>query len=73
VCSSDLLATQYSQLGGHPAWVQDAEYPTCANCSKTMPFIGQISCEDVEPNREGIFYAFLCPDCAVTASTYQQT
>jgi hypothetical protein len=69
----DSLPTQYSQIGGHPTWIQDAEYPTCGKCSKTMPFIGQISCEDVEANREGIFYAFLCADCAMTASTYQQT
>jgi hypothetical protein len=69
----DSLPTQYSQIGGHPTWVQDSEYPTCGTCAKTMPFIGQISCEDIEPNREGIFYAFLCPDCATTASTYQQT
>ena len=69
----DSLPTQYSQIGGHPTWVQDAEYPTCGACAKTMPFIGQISCEDVEPNREGIFYAFLCSDCAMTASAYQQT
>ena len=69
----DTLPTQYSQIGGHPTWVQYAEYPACGTCAKTMPFIGQISCEDVEPNREGIFYAFLCADCAMTASTYQQT
>jgi hypothetical protein len=69
----DSLPTQYSQIGGHPTWVQDSEYPTCGSCARTMPFIGQISCEDIEPNREGIFYAFLCPDCVMTASTYQQT
>ena len=69
----DSLPTQYSQIGGHPTWVQDAEYPTCGACNQTMPFIGQISCEDIEPHREGIFYAFLCSGCAMTASTYQQT
>jgi hypothetical protein len=69
----DSLPTQYSQIGGHPTWVQAAEYPTCGTCARTMPFIGQISCEDIEPHREGIFYAFLCADCATTASTYQQT
>jgi hypothetical protein len=69
----DSLPTQYSQIGGHPTWVQDAEYPACSNCGKTMPCIGQISCGDVGPRSEGIFYAFLCPDCAMTASTYQQT
>ncbi len=69
----DTLPTHYSQLGGHPAWVQDAEYPTCEQCQRTMVCIGQIACEDVDPRREGIFYAFLCSDCATTASTYQQT
>jgi hypothetical protein len=69
----DSLPTQYSQIGGHPTWVQDAEYPACSNCGKTMPCIGQISCEDIGPRSEGIFYAFLCPDCAMMASTYQQT
>lgn len=71
--ATDSLPTQLSQIGGHPAWIHDAEYPACGNCGKTMPCIGQIACEDVEPQREGIFYAFLCPDCAMTASTYQQT
>ena len=69
----DSLPTQYSQIGGHPTWIQDAEYPTCGKCRRTMPFIGQISCEDVESKREGIFYAFLCAECPTTASTYQQT
>jgi hypothetical protein len=69
----DSLPTQQSQLGGHPAWVQDAEYPTCGTCQRTMPCIGQVACADVDPRREGMFYAFLCSDCATTASTYQQT
>jgi hypothetical protein len=69
----DSLPTHYSQIGGHPAWIQDAAYPTCSECRRSMLCIGQIACEDVEPNREGIFYAFLCSDCGTTASTYQQT
>jgi hypothetical protein len=69
----DSLPIEYSQIGGHPTWVQDAEYPTCGQCDQTMPFIGQISCEDVDRRCEGIFYAFLCPGCTMTASTYQQT
>ena len=69
----DSLPTGYSQIGGHPAWIEDAEYPTCGNCRATMRFIGQLACEDVEPRREGIFYAFLCSDCVLTASTYQRT
>ena len=69
----DSLPTHYSQLGGHPAWVQDFEYPACSECKRTMRCIGQLACEDVEPNREGMFYAFLCADCVTTASAYQQT
>lgn len=69
----DALPTHYSQIGGHPAWIQDAAYPICCECRRSMPCIGQIACEDVEPHREGIFYAFVCSDCGITASTYQQT
>lgn len=69
----DTLPTRYSQLGGHPAWIQDAEYPACGGCRRTMRCIGQVAREDVDPGREGIFYAFLCADCATTASNYQQT
>jgi hypothetical protein len=38
-----------------------------------MRCIGQVACADVDPGREGTFYAFACADCATTASTYQQT
>lgn len=69
----DTLPTRHSQIGGHPAWIQDAEYPTCAECARTMRCIGQIACEDVDPGREGIFYAFLCAECGTATSAYQQT
>jgi hypothetical protein len=67
------LPTRHSQIGGHPAWIQDAEYATCGDCTQTMRCIGQIACEDVDPDREGVFYAFLCAECGTTASTFQQT
>jgi hypothetical protein len=69
----DTLPTRHSQIGGHPAWIQDAEYPTCGECGRTMRCIGQVACEEVDAGREGIFYAFLCADCATTASAHQQT
>jgi hypothetical protein len=69
----DSLPVQYSQIGGHPTWIQDAEYPTCGGCRRTMVCVGQIDSGDVDANREGIFYAFLCSECAMTASSYQQT
>jgi len=61
-----------SQIGGLPSWVQDAEYPSCPECQKTMIFIAQLD-DGHFPGHDGIFYAFLCPDCRVTATTYQQT
>ena len=69
----DTLPTRHSQIGGHPAWIQDAEYAACSDCKRTMRCIGQIACENVDPHREGVFYAFLCAECGTTASTYQQT
>jgi len=62
----------FSQVGGLPTWIQDAEYPTCPECSKKTPFIGQISNEDFE-EAEGIYYVFYCQGCGVTATSYQQS
>ena len=67
------LPTTFSQLGGHPAWVQDAEYPRCPGCTKTMLFLGQIEHSEIERRAEGTFYAFVCPGCKTTATNYQQT
>jgi hypothetical protein len=66
------LPTTFSQIGGHPTWIQDAEYPSCPDCKKTMMFVAQLSVEDIEP-AEGIYYAFVCFDCLNGATTYQQT
>lgn len=61
-----------SQIGGLPCWVQDAEYPTCPDCAKTMRFIAQLN-EDDFPGHEGTYYAFMCGPCRSTATRYQQT
>ncbi|WP_239614629.1 DUF1963 domain-containing protein [Cohnella mopanensis] len=66
------LEAPVSQIGGHPAWIQDAEYPTCPCCSETMMFIGQIDMEQAADS-EGIFYTFLCGSCLISAVNYQQT
>lgn len=63
----------FSQIGGLPTWIQDAEYPDCPDCLQKMMFIGQISNEDFDPNMEGIEYCFLCSQCNVTATSYQQS
>lgn len=62
-----------SELGGHPNWIQDAEYPVCPGCQRRMMFLGQVETTDVIEGAEGITYAFLCAECLKTATTYQQT
>ncbi|MGG3307033.1 DUF1963 domain-containing protein [Paenibacillus sp. 2KB_20] len=67
------LGPAVSQIGGYPAWIQDAVYPSCSCCSKSMTFIGQLDWEQIEEYGEGIYYMFLCADCKVTATLFQQT
>lgn len=73
--SADWLVpgVSFSQLGGHPTWVQDADYPECPGCRQAMPFIGQISNEDCREFGEGIYYLFACGRCGVAATNYQQS
>lgn len=65
--------TGISQLGGHPEWIQDASYPLCPSCHRHMPYIGQVSWEDLDELAEGSTYAFLCLSCGKAATVYQQT
>jgi hypothetical protein len=67
------LPVSFSQIGGLPTWIQDFSYPDCPTCNSGMMFVGQLACEDIEQYGEGIYYAFLCPKCSITATTYQQT
>jgi hypothetical protein len=62
-----------SQLGGHPDWVQNAEYPICPTCQRRMMCIAQISWEDWEEYVEGATYAFVCLEDGKAATVYQQT
>jgi hypothetical protein len=68
-----LLPTTFSQLGGHPTWIQDADYPRCPRCSQTMMFLAQVANDEIENYSEGIYYAFVCLACATTATGYQQS
>ncbi|EIZ9843825.1 DUF1963 domain-containing protein [Escherichia coli] len=67
------LPVSFSQLGGHPTWIQDAEYPLCPQCSHTMMFLAQLDYADIEQYGEGIISAFICPECRTTATSYQQS
>jgi hypothetical protein len=71
--ASQFLPTSFSRLGGHPTWIQDADYPRCPECSDSMMFIAQVDQEDFDEGSEGIYYAFACRKCRKTAATYQQT
>lgn len=62
-----------SQIGGHPSWVQDPEYPVCPCCERRMQFIGQLDYADFDKYGEGIFYLFLCPEDRMTATAYQHS
>lgn len=62
-----------SQVGGHPEWIQDAEYPTCPGCQRLMECVGQVSWPDMDAYAEGCTYAFLCLPCGKAATVYQQT
>lgn len=66
------MPISFSQIGGYPSWEQDAEYPICPSCQRKMAFVAQLSNEDYERG-EGIYYAFLCPECRIAATHYQQT
>ena len=62
-----------SQIGGHPSWVQDPDYPVCPCCERRMQFLGQIDYADFDEYAEGIYYMFICPKDRITATNYQQS
>lgn len=70
-CAQPFGLEDASTLGGVPMWLQDAEYPACLDCGELMLFLAQ---HDNSPlGEEGIFYAFFCPSCRMSAVTFQQT
>jgi hypothetical protein len=60
------------RVGGEPTWIQDASYPVCRGCTRTMNAVGQIAVEDLWYS-EGICYLLWCDPCAISAVVYQQT
>lgn len=72
----DWDSRRLSKVGGRPTWVQPrrkSKYPICPECQKPMMFISQIHIADIEEYGEGMYYMFLCRECGVAATTYQQT
>lgn len=71
--ADQFLPTRFSQLGGHPTWIQHSAFPKCPECSETMLFLAQVDRHDIEEHLEGMYYAFVCLGCKMTATAYQQT
>lgn len=53
----------FSQMGGHPTWVQDSEYPSCQSCGRTMLFLMQIDGEQLYCIYPFTYYYFICDLC----------
>ncbi|MNJ37863.1 hypothetical protein D3C77_326990 [compost metagenome] len=68
-----ILGGALTQIGGHPAWIQDAYYPKCPCCEKSMICLGQIDYDWVMDGNEGIYYILVCPDDRITTTLFQQT
>lgn len=71
--ANEFLPTTFSQIGGMPAWIQDFVYPDCPECTGTMKFIAQISNDEIEKYREGMYYVHICSSCMIASTSYQQT
>jgi len=68
------------RVGGHPTWIQHAEYPRCPLCGKTSTFLMQL--DSYLPTSDegewlwgsgGIGYVFWCDGCKVTSFLFQCT
>ena len=68
-----MLEGTNSQIGGYPAWIQDAYYPTCPCCGQKMTFIGQVDFEQIVDGYEGMYYIFVCSIDQITNTLFQQT
>lgn len=52
-----------AQIGGFPTWIQDAEFPCCPRCSRTMLFFLQVDGDLFPDICYGMFYVFICDLC----------
>ncbi|GGV43012.1 hypothetical protein GCM10010182_79670 [Actinomadura cremea] len=62
-------------IGGHPERIDDASYPACPICARTMDYVGLEMAQDAEGVlvAEGTTYLFLDASCGLAATVYQQT
>jgi hypothetical protein len=67
-----------NRLGGHPAWVQSAEYPDCPDCGRAMGFLLQLEAglpgaEGGAAFDEGVLYGYWGDACRVSAYVVQMS
>ena len=61
-----------SKVGGSPGWIQTESTPDCPRCKNPMAFVLQLASDSrIGYGDVGMFYAFACPECKVTASLIQ--
>lgn len=68
------------RVGGHPSWIQSAEYPDCPSCGRPMHFLMQLDSDlPTDDGKEfmwgsgGICYAFWCAPCRMSGFLWQCT
>lgn len=70
-----------NRVGGHPCWIQGADYPDCPDCGQKMPFLMQLDSDlELEAGGEpfmwgsgGIGYVCWCDGCRVSGYLWQCT
>lgn len=62
---------EYNSVGGYPAWVQDADYPKCTSCHKTMMYVAQFQWASVWQDASDTFFIFVCTTCNIGAVVFQ--
>lgn len=68
-CASDAM----SQIGGLPGWINDAMYPHCPRCDRSMLLVAQIQPNQFQESVAGIYYVHHCPECSVVGVGYEQS
>ncbi|WP_070198208.1 hypothetical protein [Streptomyces oceani] len=60
----------HSAVGGQPVWMEDAHYPECSKCGKSMTYVAQIDMQDVS-HLVGYHTFFLHTECNLAAMISQ--
>jgi hypothetical protein len=65
-CVEPRLGAGVGWMGGHPDWIDDADYPVCLSCDRSMTFVAQVNLDALDG--AGTWYAFVCAECAMAAT-----